>query len=183
MVLLLIVSLGLIGMLLWFLFAFAIYALPFAIAVWAGTAAYHSGAGAGVIGGALVGIIVGGLAWGFGQGIFASTRSARVRGAVALLYVGPAAFAGYHAVHGLTKIGVPSEGWRIAFSIVGAIVVAASAFARLIDAPPGVGRSPNAPSPFGSQPQPTPGLSTSPLLEQVGSWSRRRSGPHRLPGR
>ena len=181
MVLLLIVSLGLIGMMLWFLFAFAIYALPFAIAVWSGTAAYHSGAG--VIGGALVGIIVGGLAWGFGQGVFATARSARVRGAVALLYVGPAAFVGYHAVHGLAKIGVPSEGWRVAFSIVGAIVVAASAFARLIDTPPGVGQSPNAPSPLGSQPMPTPGSSISPRLEQVGSWSRRRFDRHRLAGR
>ncbi len=180
MILLFIVSLGLIGMMLSFLFAFAIYALPFAIAVWAGTAAYHSGAG--VIGGALVGIIVGGLAWGFGQGIFAFARSGRVRGAVALVYVGPAAFAGYHAVHGLAKIGVPSEAWRVAFSIVGAIIVAASAFARLVEAPHGVGRLPNAPSPLGSQPRPTPASPTSPRLEQVGSWSRRRSGPHRLAG-
>jgi len=49
------------------LFAFAIYALSLAIPVWAATAAYHSGAG--VIGGALVVIIVVGLAWSVGQGV------------------------------------------------------------------------------------------------------------------
>jgi hypothetical protein len=35
----------------------------------------------------------------------------------------PAAFAGYHAALGLAQIGVPAEGWRQAFALIGAIVV------------------------------------------------------------
>ena len=56
---------------------------------------------------------------------------------IAAIFVAPAAIAGYHATHGIVKHTMPSETWQIAFSVVGAIVVAITAFARLATlAPP-----------------------------------------------
>ena len=43
----------------------------------------------------------------------------------------PAAVAGYHAALGLAQIGIPAEVWRQAVAVVGAIVVATTAWARL----------------------------------------------------
>jgi hypothetical protein len=57
---------------------------------------------------------------------------------IAAVFVAPAAIAGYHATHGIVKHTMPSETWQIAFSVVGAIVAAITAFARLATlAPPG----------------------------------------------
>jgi len=50
---------------------------------------------------------------------------------IGLLYAVPAGIAGYHASLGLAEIGVPSEGWREAFAIVGAVLVGTTAFARM----------------------------------------------------
>jgi hypothetical protein len=44
----------------------------------------------------------------------------------------PAAIAGYHAALGLAYIGIPAEGWRQATALIGAIVVAATAWARMM---------------------------------------------------
>jgi hypothetical protein len=43
----------------------------------------------------------------------------------------PAAVAGDHAALGLAQIGVPAEGWRQAFALIGAIVVGGTAWARM----------------------------------------------------
>jgi hypothetical protein len=48
----------------------------------------------------------------------------------------PAAVAGYHAALGLAHIGVPAEGWRQAIAVAGAIIVAATAWARMALAAP-----------------------------------------------
>jgi hypothetical protein len=50
---------------------------------------------------------------------------------IALAFVAPAALAGYHATHGIVKHTMPSETWQVVFSVVGAIVVAITALARL----------------------------------------------------
>ena len=39
--------------------------------------------------------------------------------------------AGYHATHGIVKHTMPSEGWQIAFSVVGAVAVGIAAFLRI----------------------------------------------------
>ena len=68
-------------------------------------------------------------------------RTPRIRAAIALLYAAPAAIAGYHAALGLALIAVPSEGCRDAFAVVGAILVGATAFARMsLFVPPTVGQ-------------------------------------------
>ena len=101
-----------IGFFCWLLFTLAVYALPFFAGLSAGLAAFHSGSG--VIGA----LIVGGLAGG-------ATL------AIGLLYAVPAAIAGYHATLGLAHIGMPSEAWREAFAVVGAILVGGTAWGRM----------------------------------------------------
>jgi hypothetical protein len=59
------------------------------------------------------------------------SRSFVIRAAVALLYAIPAAVAGYHAALGLAQVAIPAEGWRHALAVAGAIIVAATAWARL----------------------------------------------------
>ena len=95
-----------IGFFCWLIFTLIVYALPFVVGLTAGMAAFHSGAG--VIGALVVGVAVGALTLFVGQVAFASVRSFVLRAAIALLYAVPAAIAGYHAVLGLSQIGVPS---------------------------------------------------------------------------
>jgi hypothetical protein len=125
----LILSIAGIGFLCWLLFTLAVYALPFFAGMTAGLAAYHSGAG--VVGALVVGLAAGGVTLVAGQAAFAVARSPIARGAIALLFATPAAIAGYHATLALAHIGVPSEGWREAFAIVGAILVGGTALVRV----------------------------------------------------
>jgi len=54
----------------------------------------------------------------------------------------PAGIAGYHATLRLAHIGVPSESWREAFAVVGAIVIGGTAWARMtLFVPPHAGPS------------------------------------------
>jgi hypothetical protein len=48
-----------------------------------------------------------------------------------MLFVVPAAIAGYHLTLGLARLGMVSEGWREAFAIVGAVVIGGTAWARV----------------------------------------------------
>jgi hypothetical protein len=127
------------GALLCLLFTLAVYSLPFFAAVTAGMAAFHSGAG--VIGAILVAAFVGGATLAIGQIVFATVRSPTIRTAIALLYAVPATIAGYSATHGLTQLSMPSATWQMMFSVIGAISVGCTAFARLaMLAPPVIGQ-------------------------------------------
>jgi hypothetical protein len=55
-----------------------------------------------------------------------------IRALIGLFYAVPAGTAGYQASLGLAEIGVPSEGWREAFAVVGAVLVDVTAFARMM---------------------------------------------------
>jgi len=118
-----------IGFFCWLLFTLAIYALPFFAGLTAGLAAFHGGAG--VLGALVVGAAAGIATLIAGQLAFAATRSIIIRAAVALLFAVPASVAGYHATLGLAEIGMPSQGWREAFAIIGAIVVGGMAWGRM----------------------------------------------------
>ena len=113
----------------WLLFALAVYALPFFVAATVGVAAYHSGLGP--IAAILVGAIASIVTFVVGQIAFSMSRSLVVRTVVALLFAIPAALAGYHAALGLALIAVPAEGWRHPLAVAGAIIVAATAWARI----------------------------------------------------
>ena len=126
-----------VGFFCWLLFTLAVYALPFFAGLTAALAAYHSGSG--VLGAILVAILVGAVTLAIGRIAFATARTPLGRVAIGLLYAAPAAIAGYQVTLGLAHIGVPSEGWRQAFAVVGAIVVGATAWVRMsLFVPPGM---------------------------------------------
>lgn len=91
--------------------------------------AYQTGAGA--AGSALVGLLAGIAALTLGQMLFAQVRSPLLRTALAASYAAPAAFAGYHAVHGLTAFGSPSAMWHELLSIAGAFLIGLVAWRRM----------------------------------------------------
>jgi fermentation-respiration switch protein FrsA (DUF1100 family) len=113
----------------WILFTLAVYALPFFVAASAGMFAYQTGAGA--FGAALVGLLAGIVALVLGQTLLAIVRSPVLRAALAIIYAAPAAFAGYHAVHGLAAMGSPSAPWHELLSIVGALIIGLVAWGRM----------------------------------------------------
>jgi hypothetical protein len=118
-----------IGFLCWLLFTLAVYALPFFAGLTAGLAAYHSGAG--VVGAIFVAVFAGTATFAVAQVAFARAGGPLVRAAIGLLYTAPAAIAGYEAILGLARITIPSEVWRQTTAVVGALLVAGSAWARL----------------------------------------------------
>jgi len=126
------IVLSLVGLayLCWLLFALAVYALPLFAGVTIGLAAYHSGSGP--IAAIIVGVIASSITMVVGQIAFTTLQSPPIRVAIGLLFAVPAAIAGYHAALGLARIATPMESWREAVAISGAIMVAATAWARLV---------------------------------------------------
>ena len=125
----LILSMFVIGLFCWLNFTLAVYALPFFIGLTAGMAAFHSGAG--VVGALLVGIVAGAVTLAIGQIAFAVVRPPVLRAVIAAGFAIPAAIAGYHAVLGLSQIGVPSLVWREVFAWIGAVFIGGTAWARM----------------------------------------------------
>jgi hypothetical protein len=93
-----------IGLFCWLIFTLAVYALPFFIALTASMGAFHSGAG-------VLGVVTGNVTLAIGQIAFAIVRLPVLRAVIAAAFAVPAAIAGYHAVLGLSQIGVPSLVW------------------------------------------------------------------------
>lgn len=113
----------------WLIFTLAVYALPCFVGLNAGMAAFHSGAG--VLGALPVGVVAGALTLGVGQIAFARAKPMTLRAAIAAVFSIPAAIVGYHAVLGLSQIGVPSLLWREVSAWIGAITIGCTAWARL----------------------------------------------------
>jgi hypothetical protein len=130
---LIIMGVGLVIGLSFLAYTLAIYAVPFMLGLTAARFAYATGSG--FIGAGLVGIVAGvavfcGLVF-----LFMVLRHPIQRLAIALIFAGPAAVAGYELVYGITRESVPSEIWRQFFCIVGGVFVGMSALARLIGSP------------------------------------------------
>jgi hypothetical protein len=87
--------------------------------------------GSDALGRLLVGVAAGAITLVVGQAVFAAFTSPLARGLVVLVFAAPASVAGYHATLALARIGVPAEGWREAFAVVGAIAVGATAVVRI----------------------------------------------------
>ena len=122
-------SIAAIGFFCWLLFTLAVFALPFFAGVSTGLWAYHTGAG--WLGAIVVGLLGAALTLGIGQFLLIVVQPLWARMLIALVFVAPAAIAGYHATHGIVKHTMPSEAWQIVFSIVGAVAVGATAFMRV----------------------------------------------------
>ncbi|MDE2466877.1 MAG: hypothetical protein KGO02_24655 [Alphaproteobacteria bacterium] len=117
-----------IGFFCWLLFNLAVFALPFFAGLTLGIWAFHTGAG--VLGGIAVGIVAGGMTFGLGHLALAFVPWTWLRLLIILLYVAPAAVAGYCVTHGIAQMAMPSPTWQTIFAIVGAIAVSVTAFVR-----------------------------------------------------
>ncbi|MBA7473879.1 hypothetical protein ES707_09224 [subsurface metagenome] len=117
------------GVLCWALFALAIHALPFFVGMMAGIYAHQTGMGP--FGAIVIGFTVACCALVAGRYAFLVVRSPIVRILIGLLFAVPAARAGYDVTLALSHIGIPSEWWREAFAIFGAITVGCTAWARV----------------------------------------------------
>jgi len=117
-----------IGFSCWLLFNLAVFALPFFAGLTIGIWAFHTGAG--VFGGIAVGVVAGGITFGLGQIALAFVPWTWLRLLIILLYVAPAAVAGYSATHGIAQMAMPSPTWQTIFAVSGAIAVSVTAFVR-----------------------------------------------------
>jgi len=106
-----------IGFFCWLLFNLAVFALPFFAGLTIGIWAFHSGAG--VLGGIAVGVVAGGITFGLGQLALAFVPWTWLRLLIILLYVAPAAVAGYSATHGIAQMAMPSPTWQTIFAVIG----------------------------------------------------------------
>lgn len=118
-----------IGQFCWLVFTLAVYALPFFVGLTAGMAAFHDGAGIPAV--FLLGLMAGALTLGIGRVAFAVVQSVALRTVIAAVFTVPAVVAGYHAVLGLSAIGVPSPFWRHVFACIGAIIIGGTAWIRM----------------------------------------------------
>jgi len=121
-----------IGFFCWLLFTLAVFALPFYAGFIVAGWAFHTGAG--VLGGAIVGVVTAGATFGVGQLALAFAPWTWLRLAIVLLYTAPAAIAGYYATQGIAQLAMPSPTWQTIFSIVGCIAVGSTAFIRIFGA-------------------------------------------------
>lgn len=122
------------GFFCWVMFTLAIYALPLFVGMNAGLYAHESGIGPlGAIG---LGIVAAAFVLVIGQTIFWSVRAPILRIATALMFAVPAALAGYYATFGLSGLTMTSDIWRQFFALIGAVVIGATAWARLAASPP-----------------------------------------------
>ena len=71
-----------------------------------------------------------------GQIAVAVVHSPLIRAAIALLFVVPAAIAGYYATRGLLHISMPAERWRDALALIGGIIVGTAAWTRITPVAP-----------------------------------------------
>ncbi|WP_377828135.1 hypothetical protein ACFKHW_29570 [Bradyrhizobium lupini] len=118
-----------IGLFCWAIFALAVYALPFFVALSIGMLAFRHGAG--VVGALLIEMASGALTLAASQVAVALSRSLALRIAVATVLTVPAAIAGYQVIFALSQIGVPSLAWHEAFACLGAICIGGTAWTRL----------------------------------------------------
>lgn len=117
------------GFMVYVLFALAVYALPFFVAVTVGMHVYDSEAG--LVAAFVSAFLAGGATLVAGQIAFATIKSVPVRLAIGALFAAPAGVAGYHAIKGLSEIGGAGETWTLIFAWIGAVVVGATAWVRI----------------------------------------------------
>ena len=112
------------------LFTLAVYALPFFVAVTVGTYVYDTDAG--LFAAFASAFFAGAVTLVLGQIAFATIRSVSIRIALGAIYALPAGIAGFHAIKGLSGIGGAGETWTLVSAGIGAIVVGAMAWARVV---------------------------------------------------
>ena len=125
----LIFAIAALGFCCWLLFNLAVYALPCFVGVSAGFWSYHHGSG--IAAALLIGIVSAAMTLVVGQFAFATLSTPLARTTIALLFTAPAGFAGYYAALGLARDVGAGPHWCDAFGIIGALLIGATAFARI----------------------------------------------------
>jgi hypothetical protein len=118
-----------VGFACWLLYTLATLALPVFAAITVGL--WANGHGAGTLGALALALLAGVATLIAGQLLFAMVRAPLARLAIGLLFAAPAAIAGYHAIHGITGMGVESETWRQALGALGALFIGGAAWLRV----------------------------------------------------
>jgi hypothetical protein len=108
----------------------AVFTLPMLVGIAAGVLAHRTGAG--VPGAVAIGFLAAAVALGLGQWLAAPERPQSLRLLVTFVFAAPAALTGFWLVHGLIASSTPSLFWRLALSILGAVVIGASALSKII---------------------------------------------------
>lgn len=107
----------------------AVYAVPSAVGVWAGFAAFRTGSGPVLA--ITIGFVTGAVVFGIGRSVWDSSLPKPVRYAVALVFVMPAMWTGYCASQQIAELVTLSGTWSFALAAVAAVTVGITAFARL----------------------------------------------------
>lgn len=118
-----------IAMLCSLLITLTIYALPFYVGLTVGIWANSSGAG-------IISTVVAAVAAGIATLVIlhiliATVQSPLLRAGLGLVFAAPAAFAAYHAVHGITAIAMPAGTWSLSLSILGVAIVGVVAWLQI----------------------------------------------------
>jgi hypothetical protein len=130
MVALLIMSTVMIGTLCVLAYRLAVYALPVMLGFEIACITYQTGAG--MIGASIIGFVAGAVAYGLLSVLFVSMRSPVARITIGLTFALPAAGAGYTHISGISANTIPSEIWRLMFSVLGGLLVGVTALTRLL---------------------------------------------------
>ena len=118
-----------IAMLCSLLITLTIYALPFYVGLTVGIWAHSSGAG--VISTAVAAVAAGIATLVILQILIATVHSPLLRAGLGLVFAAPAAFAAYHAVHGIMATTMPASTWSVSFSLLGAAIVGVVAWLQI----------------------------------------------------
>lgn len=113
----------------WLLFSLARFALPLFAGMTVGLWAFDQGTG--LVPALLLGSATGGITLAAGQWLVATVRPSWLQITIALMFAVPAAIAGYSTVHGLSALMVPSAGWQLACSIMGAVITGSGAWMQM----------------------------------------------------
>ena len=111
------------------LITLTIYALPFYVGLTVGIWVHSSGAG--IISTSVAAIMAGIATLVILHILIATVQSPVLRAGLGLVFAAPAAFAAYHAVHGITAIAMPAGTWSLLLSILGAAVVGVVAWLQI----------------------------------------------------
>ena len=111
------------------LIALTIYALPFYVGLTGGIWVHSNGTG--VIGTGAAAIMAGIATLVILHILIATVHSPVLRAGLGLAFAAPAAFAAYHAVHGIMANAMPVSTWSLSLSLLGAAIVGTVAWLQI----------------------------------------------------
>lgn len=111
------------------LITLTIYALPFYVGLTVGIWVHSNGTG--VIGTGAAAIMAGIATLVILHILIATVHSPVLRAGLGLAFAAPAAFAAYHAVHGIMANAMPVSTWSLSLSLLGAAIVGTVAWLQI----------------------------------------------------